>query len=75
MSLEQIADLTDFQILRVAYYPRDERGSLKSPGIVAPEQVQTPEDEKAVLFAFGSAMGIPHEELTRVWEEKRGKST
>jgi hypothetical protein len=70
--LEQVADMTDFQIARVAFHPRDEKGALKQPGLVAPERAETPEDERAVLFAFGAAMGIPHEELVRTWEARHG---
>ena len=74
MGIDAVADLTDFQILRIAFHPRDDKGGLKQPGLVAPpeDQVRTPEDEKAILFGFGAAMGIPAEELWHAWESKYG---
>jgi hypothetical protein len=71
-SLGQVAEMTDFQIARVAFHPRDEKGGLRQPGLEVPERAETPEDTRAILFGVGAALGIPHEELVRTWEARHG---
>lgn len=76
LSVAQIAGLTDRQVYDVILYPRDDKGRLKPKPErfepTFPDLPPTPENQRAVLFAMGSAFGIPADELERVWREKHG---
>lgn len=77
LSFADIASLTDRQVYDVLLYPRDEKGQLKpKPDRFAPtfpDLPPTPENQRKILFAMGSAFGIPADELDRVWREKHGQ--
>jgi len=70
MSFADVAELTDHQILRVVYHPRDDKGSLKAPPVEFPVDATGKEADRAALFGFGSMLGIPAEELEQVWRTK-----
>lgn len=74
LTFAEIGRLTDRQIYDVLLYPRDEKGHLQ-PKHVQPlfeDLPPTRENQRLVLFTEGAALGIPREELERVWREKWG---
>jgi hypothetical protein len=74
LSIDQIGDLTDYQIWRIYGKDRDANGRAKPiPGSFGSSQRETHlVDEKAQFLNMGLALGIRLEELETSWRAKHG---
>jgi len=74
LSMDQIAELTDYQIWRIYGKERDDRGVPKTiPGSLAPSKRESGIVEaKAKYLSMGVALGISMDELNAAWSKKNG---
>lgn len=70
MSFADIADLTDAQIFDLAYHETDKEGRpvrrMEAPEDLPP----TKENQRAILWTTGKALGLTEDELQAAWLAK-----
>lgn len=76
LRINDIADLTDYQIWRIYGKDRDDKGNPRQiPGSLAPSKREADiVDAKTKFLAMGSAMGISLTELQDKWAKRHGRS-
>ena len=72
LTLEEIGELTDWQIERVYGHPRNRKTGQVEEVSEAPKSRMTLEQRKAQFFTMGQALRVPLEELEKTWAEKYG---
>lgn len=74
LSIQQIAELTDRQIMEIYRHERDGEGKVKyQEDDSAPTPPMTPEQTKAVYFAINRALGVPLKQVQKRWEAQQRK--
>jgi hypothetical protein len=69
LSMNEIADLTDFQIAEIYFHARDKEGGIK-------QQVEASGmNPKEAFFAIGRGLKVPQKTLEAQWEKRHGKKT
>lgn len=72
LTLEEIGELTDWQIEKVYGHPRSKKtGQVEEKPAEAPKRM-TMAQKKAQFIALGLALNQSRETLEKVWEEKHG---
>ncbi len=75
LGIDDIAKLTDRQIVDVYGHERDEDGDVRERLEVQPDgapPLSVREQDRRALFVAGRALGIPMDQLCEQWRKKYG---
>lgn len=74
LSIAEVAELTDRQIVQLYAHPRDDMGRVEPPRTrtYGPDLELSPEEERAHWFAMAEFFGMPREQAEAEWAKRRG---
>lgn len=74
LTLEEIGELTDWQIEKVYGHARDQKTGQVRQAEEAPKGRMTLAQRKAQYLTMGQALRVPLADLERTWAEKYGSA-